>query len=88
MSNAMLQYSAVTVTGNLDNQVCPVTLTTNGQQCNVLYVNNDTAHTVSISTKSGYVTPDGSPLTLNLKANGYGEVNYLYYGGTIYARGV
>ena len=81
-----VHYSVVNVTSNLTNQTCPVTLTTDGEQCNVLYVNNSTQHTVSISTN--YKSPDNSQITLTIKANGYAEVNYLYYGNTTYVRGV
>ena len=71
----------------MNNQVCPVTLTTDGQQCNVIY-NNSSSSNIEIPISTSYTTPDGQPLKLTIKGGGYGEVNYLYYGGTIYARGV
>lgn len=75
----------VNVTGNLTNQTTSVTA---GQQETVIYANNGTEHTVAISTSSGYKTPDGKEIKLTIPANGYGEVNFLNVGGTIYARGV
>ena len=80
-----LIYKSISVTGNLTNQTCPVTLV-NGQSCTVIYYNNATAHTVSISTS--YKTPDGAQITLSLAANGYGEVNYLMIGNMTFARGI
>lgn len=87
MNNNMLQYSAVTTGASMNNQVCPVTLTTDGQQCNVIY-KNSSASNIEIAISTSYTTPDGQALKLTVKGSGYGEVNYLYYGGTIYARGV
>jgi len=81
-----VHYSKVNVTGNLTNVTCPQTLSTDGEQCNVLYVNNSTEHTVSVSTN--YKSPDNKQINLTIKANGYAEVNYLYFGGTIYVRAV
>jgi len=81
-----VHYSKVNVTSNLTNITCPVTLSTNGEQCNVLYVNNSKEHTVTISTI--YKSPDNSQINLTIKANGYAEVNYLYFDGVIYVRGV
>ena len=87
MNNNMLQYSAVTTGASMNNQVCPVTLTTDGQQCNVIYKNSSVSN-IEIAISTSYTTPDGQALKLTVKGSGYGEVNYLYYGGTIYARGV
>jgi hypothetical protein len=81
-----VHYSKVSVTGNLTNVTCPQTLSTDGEQCNVLYVNNSTQHTVSVSTN--YKSPDNSQINLTIKANGYAEVNYLYFDGVTYVRAV
>ena len=81
-----VHYSKVDVTGNLTNVTCPVTLSTDGEQCNVLYVSDAAQHTVSISTS--YKSPDNSQINLTIKANGYAEVNYLYFGGVTYVRAV
>ncbi len=81
-----VHYSKVSVTSNLTNVTCPQTLSTDGEQCNVLYVNNSTQHTVSVSTN--YKSPDNSQINLTIKANGYAEVNYLYFDGVTYVRAV
>lgn len=73
----------VSVTSSLNNQTTSVAA---GHQETVIYANNGTEHTVSISTS--YKSPDGQQINLTIPANGYGEVNFLNVGGTIYARGV
>ena len=59
-----------------------------GEQIDVVYV-NDTAviHTVGVSN-STYRTPDGGAIVISVPAGGYGELNFLNIGGTIYVRGL
>ena len=78
----------MSVSADLTDQTCPVTLA-DGEQRTVLYVNNgSTDYTVDISTSSSYVTPDGNGISLTIPNNGYAEVNFLKVGSTIYVRGI
>ena len=79
-------YTSVTLSGNLTNVTCPVTLVNDGDQCNVLYINNSSDHTISVSTN--YKTADNKQINLTVKASGYAEVNYMKFGNDIYVRGV
>ena len=79
-------YTSVTLSSNLTNVTCPVTLVNDGDQCNVLYINSNADHTISVSTN--YKTADNQQINLTVKANGYAEVNYMKFGNDIYVRGV
>lgn len=84
--NNLFVAQTVSVTGNLANQTCPVTLK-DGGQCTVLYVNGGSAaYTVSISTT--YKSPDGNQVTVTVPVGGYAEVNFLKVGSMTFVRGV
>lgn len=83
--------SAVTVSSNLNNVVCPSQILGNemsGAQAAVVYVNSGTTTDYTITVSTTYKTPDGNQLNLTCPKNGYCEINYLNINGTIYARGI
>jgi hypothetical protein len=83
--------SAVTVSSNLNNVVCPNQILGNemsGAQAAVVYVNSGTTTDYTITVSTTYKTPDGNQLNLTCPKNGYCEISYLNINGTIYARGI
>jgi hypothetical protein len=83
--------SAVTVSSNLNNVVCPSQILGNemsGAQADVIYVNSGTTTDYTITVSTTYKTPDGNQLNLTCPKNGYCEISYLNINGTIYARGI
>lgn len=79
--------TVVTVSSNLNNVTCPVSLTTNGDSHTVVYYNSSsTDYNVTVSTT--YRTPDGAQIDLTCPAGGYCEISYLYINSYIYARGL
>ena len=58
-----------------------------GVQKTVIYLNDTSAeHTVTVPN-TGYRTPDREIIAIPVPAGGYGEVNILNVGGTLFARG-
>lgn len=58
-----------------------------GAQKTIIYT-NDTAEEITVTVpNSVYKTPDGEVISIPVPAGGYGEVNILNIGGTIFARG-
>ena len=80
--------SVVSVSANTNNVTCPSTLSSDGEECTVLYVNSGTTADYTVTISTDYTTPDGEQLSLTCPKGGYCEVNYLKIGNTIYARGV
>ena len=97
MSNALNHLnskgvvSAVTVSSNLNNVVCPNQILgseMSGAQAAVVYVNSGATTDYTITVSTTYETPDGNQLNLTCPKNGYCEISYLNINGTIYARGI
>lgn len=58
-------------------------------QIDVIYVNNDSERSFNVGiSNTHYRTPDGNLIILTVPPGGYGEVNFLNIGGTIYVRAV
>ena len=58
-----------------------------GEQKTVIYLNDtDGVLTVTVPN-NGYRTPDGEAIIIEIPSGGYGEVNIINIGGTIFARG-
>jgi hypothetical protein len=58
-----------------------------GEQKTVIYLNDtDDVLTVTVPN-NGYRTPDGEAIIIETPSGGYGEVNIINIGGTIFARG-
>lgn len=71
---------------NIDNFTCDKSLA-NGEQYTRIVRNNGTdSITIALSTSSGYITPDGQPITLTVPAGGYGEFNFLKSDNMIFVR--
>ena len=93
-SDEPIVYAQVRTATDLNNQVCPVSVLADGQQCNVVYFNTNatggTKVTVAISNGNSYFTPDGTGAIeiKDIPGQGYGEVNYINIKGVIFVRGV
>ena len=94
-SSEPIVYCVCKFTSTLNSQVCPVSNLANGQQCVVIYHNTGATDSVTVSFSTDYLGPDGgtsntthSETKLTVKKYGYGEVNFINLGGTIYLRGV
>lgn len=58
-----------------------------GEQKTVIYL-NDTNGVLTVTVpNNGYRTPDGETIIIEIPSGGYGEVNIINIGGTIFARG-
>lgn len=58
-----------------------------GEQKTIIYL-NDTNDVLTVTVpNNGYRTPDGETIIIEIPSGGYGEVNIINIGGTIFARG-
>lgn len=58
-----------------------------GEQKTIIYL-NDTENEITVTVPNDtYRTPDGEVISIPVPAGGYGEVNIINIGGTIFARG-
>ena len=58
-----------------------------GEQKTVIYL-NDTNDVLAVTVpNNGYRTPDDEAIIIEIPSGGYGEVNIINIGGTIFARG-
>ena len=58
-----------------------------GEQKTVIYLNNTASEITVTIPNTDYATPDGASIIIPVPSGGYGEVNILNIGGTIFARG-
>ena len=58
-----------------------------GEQKTVIYLNNTNDVLTVTVPNNGYRTPDGETIIIEIPSGGYGEVNIINIGGTIFARG-
>lgn len=73
---------------NLSNVTCPVELLYTGEECTVIYTNNNSSEEdVFITVSTIYLTPTGDYLDVRCPFGGYCEINFLKVGNDIYARG-
>ena len=58
-----------------------------GEQMTVIYTNETANEITVIVPNTTYWTPDGNVISIPIPSGGYGEVNIMNIGGTIFARG-
>ena len=82
--------NVITTGSSVSNVTCSITGSANdGMMETKIYENNgSSAITISVSTNSGYKTPENKEIAPTCKSGGYVEINFLNIGGTIYARGL
>ena len=79
--------STVALTADVSSSCSITAAADDGKMQTIIYTNNSGSDKV-VTVPTGYKTPNNLGIELTIPDGGYGEINYLRVGSSIYARGL